>query len=261
MLTRALKEVRLLLPPAGLILGTTALSLAWSAIGRTSTALSQLSVQIGLTAFFLGIPLIAATSFGAEFQQRTIVLLLSQPATRFRLWLEKWLVLAGVAGITSAIQFATLDVRPFQSADAVNLALLYLAGVVCSAPFWTLVARSTIGGAAFSVSAIGMLELAASFVAEKIYGPGLSLEPFAVSPPLTAARVAYSVVTLWLGWKVFSRLEIRNTGEALSADAGGGARSWSALRCRPAGVLRNLFRKEASLHRPTFQIAGLFTVC
>lgn len=259
MLTRALKEVRSLLLPAGLILGATALSFAWSAAGDTNWALSALSRQIAVVSFILGTALLAASSFGAEFHQGTLVLLLSQPLTRSRLWLEKWLVLVGVVGILAATQFAILRVGPFQPGSAG--ALLYLAAVVCSAPFWTLVARSTIGGVAFSVSSIGMLELAASLVAERIYGPDVSPGPFAVTAPLTAARVAYCIVTLWLGWKVFSRFEVRNTGDASSADAAGSARSWSALRCRPAGGLRNLFRKEVCLHRPTFQVAGLFAVC
>lgn len=261
MLTRALKEVRSLLLPAGLILGATALSFAWSATGDTKWALSALSRQIAVVSFILGTALLAASSFGSEFQQRTLVLLLSQPLTRSRLWLEKWLVLVGVAGILGATQFAILRVGPFEPGRAADGALLYLVAIVCSAPFWTLVARSTIGGAAFSVSAIGMLELAANVVAERIYGPDLSPGPFAGTVPLTAARVAYCIGILWLGWRVFSRFEVRSAGDASSADPAASTPSWSVLRCRPDEGLRNLFRKEVCLHRPTFQIAGLFAVC
>src|ERR1041385_8265549 len=43
--------------------------------------------------FFGGTALLAAMSFGTEFQQRTAPLLLSQPVERARLWREKLLVL------------------------------------------------------------------------------------------------------------------------------------------------------------------------
>src|SRR6266487_3077 len=53
------------------------------------------SFLIGCVLFVLcaSIPLLAAMSFGAEYQQRTLPLLLAQPCERSRLWNEKMLAL------------------------------------------------------------------------------------------------------------------------------------------------------------------------
>src|SRR5215467_156278 len=49
---------------------------------------SLLSALTSLS-FFAGVAMLSAVSFGAEFQHRTLPLLLSQPVTRARVWREK----------------------------------------------------------------------------------------------------------------------------------------------------------------------------
>src|SRR5258706_3489008 len=117
------------------------------------------SFLIGCALFVLcaSIPLLAAISFGTEYQQRTLPLLLAQPQERSRLWNEKMGVLL-IAIATPLLLFgASLpavaflwtgwdahlqrDAEIFQSAI---LAATLILTTVCSTGFWTMVARSTI---------------------------------------------------------------------------------------------------------------------
>lgn len=257
MLTRALKEVRSLLPPAGLTVGAAVLAMA----GGHTHAVSALSVRLALLGFYIGTALLAATSFGSEFQQRTLVLLLSQPVARTRLWLEKWAVLVAVAGAVAAIQFALVRLGPFAvPQQETGRELLYLIAILCSAAFWTLVARSTIGGFAFSMAALFLFEMSAGFVAEHVWQRTEPVELFALSPSMIALRLAYSAVTLWLGWRLFQRFQVTDVAYGERSFSFGGS-SWSVLRARPSGAVRNLLLKELWLHRPTCLIAGVFTLC
>jgi hypothetical protein len=97
MLTRALKEFRLLAWPSALIVAGTAASGAL-AMRSGDGGVLLLPAQLAVIALYIGTPLIAACSFGMEFQQRTLVLLLSQPESRTRIWLQKLLVLSIAAG-------------------------------------------------------------------------------------------------------------------------------------------------------------------
>src|SRR2546423_948023 len=50
-------------------------------------------LEIAPSLFCLGLVLAAAMSYGEEFQNRTLPLLLSQPLSRFTIWCEKIAVL------------------------------------------------------------------------------------------------------------------------------------------------------------------------
>lgn len=262
MRTRVLKECRSLLLPAGLVLGATVASLALYSVTGVFRGQQTLAMNMAVLGFFLGTAFLVASSFGAEFQQRTIVLLLTQPISRARIWLEKWLVLVGVVAALAAIELAALRFGLLAREETVTRGAFYLLMMVCSAAFWTLVARSTIGGLAFSLSAIMMLELASSYVTFRITGTQLREDVFAITPALAAVRVAYSALTLWLGWLVFSRFQAAGAGfgEA-SAGVADATPRWSLLRSRPTGVLANLVRKELNLQRPTFLVAFMFSAC
>ncbi len=255
MQTRLIKELRTLVPPASLVVAPTAWSLLWSAIGASNHTVSRLSEQLMVVAFVVGVPVVAATAFGAEFHHRTLTLLLTQPARRSRIWLEKMLVLAGVVGLLGVIQLAAppgrlLDVGV---ADAV----MFFTAVVCSAPFWTLIARSTVGGMAFTGGAIWIAELAAEYAIDVVSGRPLEFGLHHATAPLVAARITYCLLMLWLGWRAFKNVETRDSAETTLVNAA----TWPMLRCTPTGPLRNLIKKEAALQRPTYQIAGLFTIC
>ncbi|OFW08825.1 MAG: hypothetical protein A3H96_08220 [Acidobacteria bacterium RIFCSPLOWO2_02_FULL_67_36] len=257
MLTRALKELRVLMPPAGLIVGAAILAMVG---GHSHTrAIFGLAVRVLLLSFFVGMAMLAATSFGSEFQQRTLVLLLSQPIARTRVWFEKWAALVSVACAVVAFQYAVVRLGPLAIGEQpMGPELLYLIAILCSAPLWTLVARSTIGGLAFSMAALFLLMLAQGFALSQLQGR--PIDPFAATPPTIAIQLAYAAVTFWLGWRMFTRFQVTDAAYGDQSSSVGGA-TWSVLRARPAGAIRNLVCKELLLHRPTILVAALFSGC
>src|SRR4029453_19254949 len=62
---------------------------AVAAIGLTGYIFREEARSLMLPLFVAGCAYIGSLPFGIEFQQRTFALLLSQPQTRWRLWLRK----------------------------------------------------------------------------------------------------------------------------------------------------------------------------
>jgi hypothetical protein len=252
MLTRTLKEARPLAAPAILILVATSLALTWM-----PAAFPGWSIGPALAFFYLGTAVLVAVPFGAEFQHCTLLLLLSQPEPRARLWLRKWAVIGLVLAAVTGLQYAALSFGPF-TVETVGRELTFLLVVLCSGTLWTLLAGSTIGGVAFTLAALLLLEMTANLVAIHLFGASLDL--FSFHPVVVAARVAYMLTTLWLGWRIFARLEIKAEGAAGGHWIATGP-LWDVLRCRPEGALGNLIRKEIRLQAPTLQIATVFVAC
>ena len=96
----------------------------------------------------------AGSSFGSEFQHRTLSLLLSQPIARSVIWRDKMLVLGAGMVASLAVLVGCLAVAGSGSDDQewLVLALIPLCAF-CGAPFWTLVLRQGIGGMVFAVGA------------------------------------------------------------------------------------------------------------
>jgi hypothetical protein len=258
MKTRLLKEVRLLALPAGAVVGTAVLTLAWLAVADPGPMARAWLVRAVSLTFFLGVPLLVALPFGAEFQQRTLVLLLAQPLSRTRLWAEKCAVLTAVVLVLGALQLTLARAGVFADLP-VDRAALYVLVMLCSGVFWTMVAGSAIGGLAFAGAAIWIVELGGNMLLWRVWG--LELPLFSTDSRMLAIRLAYSIVMVWLGWRAFTRYQVRMHGEAISAPAIGALPAIGWLRCRPRGALLNLLRKELHLHQATFQIAGLFVLC
>jgi hypothetical protein len=184
-------------------------------------------------------------------------MILSQPVSRGRVWLEKWSVLASFLLVMAVLQYTALEAGPF-AGRAVGRELMFLTVMLCSTAFWTLVAGSTIGGVAFSLAALLLLEMGANIAAARLSGVAVDL--FAPHPLVAGLRVAYAVLTWWLGWRLLARFEVTGEGAGAATLAITGAAP-DLLRCRPKGALRNLVRKELRLQQPTFLIAALFTGC
>ena len=365
------------------------LPMAIAALGSIVPPRDDLLAMLGTLAFFGGFAVLAAMTFGIEFQYRTLPLLLSQPAERSRFWRDKTLVVfligAGLLLINWRVQqiiselgplslfvfwmfvVATVCARGFWiqttgsvlgglACDLINQVLVFgglfsvlrrdqalsggneliwplflatvayvlaflwlgrrfwkrallkngsaLLGVLVlsaisqilytnevgegkyaefclvitfmiatasSAAFWTLVARTTIGGAALSLAAQFLTGLAAVFGLALLYRaePDLGQARFLV--PVVLIALTYCAALLWLGKRRFARMELREPAASenlahfsLIFRPGLSTReAWSPawLRCRTGQSLRNLARKELRLQKPLLMLAGLFLIC
>jgi hypothetical protein len=258
MKTRLLKELRLLALPAGAVVGTAVVALAWVGAGEPGPVTRAWLLRVVTMVFFLGVPLLVALPFGAEFQQRTLVLLLAQPLSRTRLWAEKCAVLTAVVLVVGALQVALARAGLFQDVPP-DRAVLYVVLMLGSGVFWTMIAGSAIGGLAFAGGAIWIVELGGNMLIWRVWG--LELPLFSVDARMMGLRIAYSLVMVWLGWRAFARYQVRMHGEAIGSPAAGALPAVPWLRCGPRGVLLNLLRKELHLHQAALQIAGVFVLC
>ena len=254
---RIIKELRAFALPAGFIAAGSLLVL----LASSTTALAHLARPLAATLFFASAPLLAASGFGTELQHRTLSLILAQPISRTRIWLEKCAALLAAAVILGAWQMFVLDavgaehIRP-------SAAMLYFVAVVCAAPLWTLLAGSTIGGAAFTAASLLIVELVGGFVVQWVGGHEFQGVIFTYSPALAGLRLSYAAITLLAGWLVFERLQI-------SSQMAGHVASplprvpllREVLRCRRRGGVRNLLRKELRLQTPTLIVAAVFAAC
>ena len=215
---------------------------------------------IGLFAVVLGIPLLAVLPLGSEFQNRTLSLLLSQPVRRVKIWTEKsFIAFVSVASVVSLFAFSPVMVETLPDRAQQLSALAVVVAVVASAVFWTLMARSTIGGMALSV---GTALLIAGFAT--LIG-GLGVNSFFWITHFTAISVsvllAYAAVMLWLGKRTLARYQV--TGNMAGDDlltAGSDVILGSiarGARANPTRPLANLIRKELRLLRPVWLITAL----
>jgi hypothetical protein len=213
----------------------------------------------------LGIPLLASLAFGDEFQHRTLSLLLSQPISRMEIWREKLNVT--VVAVASAALILSLPGRGSgHQMDVRGWALVGVAIIAITAPatFWTLLARSTLGGAALNVATLFFIVIALKW-AELFRGAGnASRAGTHVVSTGTLFLLGYAGVMLWLGRRTLTRFQA--TGgmagdDLLTAGPRVLPRAWVGwLRCRPTGAVLNLFRKEFCLLRPVWLISLLTAV-
>jgi hypothetical protein len=204
MTRRLIKELRPLLFPLCVAAITVAVS------SEPSSSLSGLA-PFG---FCAGCVLLAALTFGSEFQQRTMPLLLSQPVKRSRLWKEKLLVLTFAVTLVGLIYGLSERITGNSSVEKTLLAGMFLIATVCSTCYWTFVARSTIGGMAFSLVAMFLSVVGVNSVVETTFGPMLvpfspfPLHAFTYVVAMIVAGSIYSALFLWLGWRKFANLEL-----------------------------------------------------
>jgi|ERR1051326_990027 ABC-type transport system involved in multi-copper enzyme maturation permease subunit len=265
---RLTKEFRALLLPwcvaavTGIVLHSIRLSIALGFIGE-GDFLSFVQVVIGF-AFFGALLAVTAMPWSSELQQGTLPLLFSQPIARSGIWRDKFI--AALLAVASALLLEGLFhyfTRSLGSSlsgvvlprEFEQMVCAWLIPTLCSVTYWTLLARSTVGGMAFTVSAqffvLGLLICAV----ERI-----GVSETAQIAIMIAAGVIYSTFFLWLSWRKFSRLEIRQ----VSPDSLGSAKSLAGLglrvswlRCRPTSGLLNLIRKEIHLQKSLFMLAAV----
>jgi hypothetical protein len=209
---------------------------------------------ISFLGFILGIPLLATLSVGNEFQHGTLPLLLSQPISRMEIWKEKLSVtLVAVLSALSVFCYAwrsSLQEDP----ELWVIAGAFLIAITASATFWTLFARSMLGGLALN----GVNSLIPLALHER---PDWTPKTMTARSLATFALLSYAGVMLWLGRRRLAQFEVTGgmVGDDLlmaGADAipGAGA-GW--LRSRPTSPFLNLIRKEFCLLRPVWLISLL----
>ncbi len=214
--------------------------------------------ELSLMFCFLGILLLATLSLGNEFQHRTLSLLLSQPVSRMEIWGEK-LIVTCVAVLSAALVLG----YSWRSALQQDPRLLVLAGVsvittIASATFWTLFARSMLGGFALTFIPPWFVVIVLMNW-ERILG--LNPSPArSITALWTVAlgSLCYAGVMLWLGGRKLVRFQVTGgmagddllmAGPSVMPEALAGL-----FRCRPTGPFLNLIRKELRLLRPLWLI-------
>jgi hypothetical protein len=215
--------------------------------------------QIDLTVvgFLLGVPLIAALSFGNEFQYRTASLLLAQPVSRIQVWREKLAVmLIAVLSVTLIYYVAW---RQFLQSSLLGwvFSAAFLVMVVGSATLWILIARSSIGGLVLNVGVQGsILMVTAALLGVFSSDPLLPTPAFSALLALLVAALCYAGFMLWLGWRKLAGFQA--TGVAAGPDLLA-SRPWfipdslaRSFRWQPAGPTLNLIKKELRLLRPVW---------
>jgi hypothetical protein len=269
-ITRLLKEARLLFWPWCVVACVGGLPLVqqqwlggWRGmIGRTN-AIEALT----FLAFFGGIPLLATISLGAEFQYATLPLLLGQPMGRMRIWREKMSVTAlALASVALVFNYSWHHHPSPQSvifrsalAQAVELGLV---AVIGSAVYWTLMARSTMGGLILNICVQYVVFGGVTLLAEGILGRLLSTADIRMAVSIGALPVlCYAGVMFWLGARKFQRFQATGgvAGNDLIADGPRFLPEALArlLRARPSGAFRNLIRKELQMQRPIWPLTLL----
>jgi hypothetical protein len=245
-----------------------------------STAVGFLLAVASQVLLFTGASLLFRLCLGPEpypwdAQERRLLVLvgiiylgaclwLGWPFWKRRLW--------GLAGLGLAILVFHAATQFFlRQAYAVHpasqdmvLGGMFMLAAVCSSGFWTLGARSTIGGAVFNAAGQFLGVLILGLVLPNLH-PALAIDgPYAAGTILVGGLV-YSLVFLWLGWRTFSRLELSaaavGEGVDLSQQVGWRWPRMGWLKCSPRGGLLNLVRKELVLQRPTFLVAAVLAGC
>lgn len=226
---------------------------AWLAglfITQMTGALGNDGIPVACMVFGLTCALVAAFTFGAEFHQRTMSALLSQPMDRRHFWSTKLGVL-GVALVTHLLVFQlSLQASGLPAITASDAqAWTAVAGIVfavlawATTPTWTLMTQSAIAGLVFSVATpLVSFALLASFGQESL----------AIRAGLALA-VPYSAVLFALGRRRWLRLEAPDAqGESMGGLFALPLQQATPGRSNGAGWVRRSVGKEFRLQTVTF---------
>src|SRR5262245_37519641 len=152
--------------------------------------------------FWIGIPLLATLPLGSEFQYGTLPLLLSQPNDRNKMWREKWIVM-GSAVLSATIVYWFPSVVVQHELWSSMFAGVWMITAACSATFWTLNAKSTIGGL--------ILNLLQGFWMMTVWKVVVSFLPSGETRSVlvigTFAGFSYAFAMLWLGNRRLMRFQ------------------------------------------------------
>jgi len=197
------KEVRALFPTFTLIL---------VAVVAGRLAEGHIMTAVGLLGYAFGTVALGAQSFGHEYSHRTLALLLSLPTDRRRLYFYKLVVLAAMLATLAAVtlllfrDILNLGYRPHTEPSMLVLAA---ACGLFIAPFLTLVCRSTLAAAVFTIAIPGVLATGADIVGGLLYGidTAAAIDRFKLAVFWRGMFLICSVSAV-AGWWMFTRLEV-----------------------------------------------------
>jgi len=208
---------------------------------------------------------LAANAFGSEFEHRTLGQLLVQPCSRGRIYRQK-LGIAGILGGIAALAFLMADIELSQWDREVALLPLgaWILGLA-SAPFFTLISRSTLAGFVFTwavpMGLFLILRAVLDIFHARVY-PDLGDRSHEENLLLLACSVIYLGASALAGWRVFRRLEWREGGAGGGSAPGlhaltGAWDRWIGRRWLGQAATAQLIRKELRLHVVPWLIAGI----
>lgn len=226
---------------------------------------SEMNVGLTAQAYGLGCLWLCANAFGSEYEHRTVGQWLVQPRSRGDLYREKLGVVGGIAGTAAAIFFLTTKRSVAGDPQILAMTLGSLIVGLASAPFFTLISRSTLAGFVFTLTVPMALYLILQTVLDvyhaRVY-PDLLYRSSEEQALLWAGGVIYLGATALAGWRVFRGLEWREGG------AGGGSAPglhaltgiwdrWLGRRWIGQQATAQLIRKELRLHVVPWLVAGI----
>ena len=226
--------------------------------------------SLSVIGFLVGTVTLAVLPFGSEFHERTMALVLAQPRERSHLWQEKHITAAAVFGIILAVGTAGLWNFGKLWKPEPLLALTVVFASFCSAGFWTLCARSIVGGIAFTTAIQCALAIGVQIFTDKIgtqagstldlVGPG----QVSFGAVFGVVEAIYGILFFWLGWRRLVKFEAKDgtpTDLAAPTSILTGERWWSnRLKSRPAGLSRNVLIKEFRLEQPVLMLSSLYVL-
>ena len=252
-------EIWAQMPGASLAFLAAAVNATFAQLGR----LEILSV-FAVLSYALACLWICANAFGSEFEHRTLGQWLVQPRSRGDLYREKLGVAGGIAGVAAVIFFLTTSRSNTREPLFLALLLGPLILGLASAPFFTLVSRSTLAGFVFTL-AVGMALYLILQTLLSVYLAGLHPTADRSSEEaslLWAGSVIYLGAMTLASWRVFKRLEWREGGAGGGSTPGlyalsGAWDRWIGRRWLGQPSTAQLIRKELRLHVVPWLIAGI----
>lgn len=231
----------------------------------SAQALFEINIVFTTAAHALGCLWLCANAFGSEYEHRTVGQWLGQPRSRGALFLEKLGVAGGIAGVSAMIFLLTTS-RPL-AGDPQFLVLILgpLILGIASAPFFTLISRSTLAGFVFTLAAPMGLYLILQTLLDVYHArvhPDLLDRSSEERALLWASGVVYLGATALAGWRMFERLEWRESGAGGGSAPGlhaltGAWDRWLGRRWLGQAATAQLIRKELRLHVVPWLLAGI----
>jgi hypothetical protein len=250
------KEIRALFPTYAAIL---------IAVVAGSFADSHTLIATGLLAYAFGSVALGAQSFGHEYSHRTLALLLSQPTDRRRLYLYKLgvlFVMLATLAVATVLLFRDAMKLAYSPHTEPSMLVLAAACGLFMAPFLTLLCRSTLAAAVFTIAIPGLLAAGADIVGGLIYGMqnAGAIDQFKLTV-FWRGMFLICTVSAIAGWRMFRRLEaIEGHADVQLPDLLTRTAAATGIARRRRHPIAALIRKDLRLQQMAFVVAALYVV-